>query len=252
MVTSVLLLRSEHAPGTRNVTTHPACPPPAPASALRRSWAGGAALAVVLLTVAITSQVLGQDSTAAGGTGRVRLTLAPDGNQARYRVREQLAGVDFPNDAVGVTTGLTGAMVLDATGEPVPALSRFTADVTTLESDRERRDRYVTRRTLATDSFPTVQFVPTALRGLPLPLPTEGTLTFELVGDLTIKQVTRPVTWQVTATAAADGFTGTASTAFTFADFGLTRPRVAAVLSVDETIRLEYDFRLLYEAPARE
>jgi hypothetical protein len=57
--------------------------------------------------------------------------------------------------------------------------------------------------------------------------------------------VTKPITWDVTATAANGGYTGTASTAFTFEDFGLTKPRVASVLSVVDTIRLEYDFKLV-------
>ena len=38
---------------------------------------------------------------------------------------------------------------------------------------------------------------------------------------------------------------GTAATAFTFKDFGLEQPRVPVVLSVADTIRLEYDFRLM-------
>jgi hypothetical protein len=35
------------------------------------------------------------------------------------------------------------------------------------------------------------------------------------------------------------------STAFTFDDFQLNQPRVPIVLSVADTIRLEYDFRLV-------
>ena len=39
--------------------------------------------------------------------------------------------------------------------------------------------------------------------------------------------------------------TGTAATAFTFADFGLTQPKVPIVLSVADTIHLEYDFHFV-------
>ena len=207
---------------------------------------------VALLALAPPENGSAQEPQTSADAAVVRLVLAPEGNEARYRVREQLAGVAFPSDAVGVTTGLAGALVIGADGRPVRALSAFTVDVTGLESDRDRRDRYVSRRTLVTDSFPAVTLVPTELRNLPQPLPTDGTFAFELVGDLTIKGMTRSTTWQVTATATSDGFTGTASTAFRFDDFGLTRPRVAVVLSVDETIRLEYDFRLLRVTPARE
>jgi polyisoprenoid-binding protein YceI len=177
--------------------------------------------------------------------GRLRLVLAPDGNQARYRVREQLAGVDFPSDAVGATNDITGGIVFDEQGNIVPAESKFVVDLTTLKSDRERRDRFVQRRTLQTDSFPTAVLVPTALRGLRAPLPTSGPLAFELIGDLTVHGVTRSSTWQVSAVAEHGGFAGTASTTFGFAEFGLTQPRVAVVLSVADSIRLECDFRLV-------
>jgi hypothetical protein len=63
-------------------------------------------------------------------------------------VREQLANVDLPNDAVGATSAITGQLVLDAQGQVVPGASRFVIDVTTLKSDRERRDGYLQRRTL--------------------------------------------------------------------------------------------------------
>jgi polyisoprenoid-binding protein YceI len=179
------------------------------------------------------------------GQGQRRLVLAAEGNEARYRVREQLAGVDFPNDAVGMTRAITGGIVLDERGGVVPAESRIVVDITALRSDKERRDRFIQRRTLQTDSFPTVVLVPTALNGLRHPLPSSGPLAFELVGDLTVHGVTRPTTWQVNAVAQNGGWSGTATTTFAFPDFGLTKPRVAVVLTVADSIRLEYDFHLV-------
>jgi polyisoprenoid-binding protein YceI len=73
-------------------------------------------------------------------------------------------------------------------------------------------------------------------------------VTFQLVGDLTVHGVTRPTTWEVTAQI-VDGqaLVGSATTSFTFADFGMTAPRVSVVLSVEETIKLELDFHLVLE-----
>jgi len=39
------------------------------------------------------------------------------GTEARYRVKEQLAGRDLPNDAVGVTQTVKGAIVLGSDGQ---------------------------------------------------------------------------------------------------------------------------------------
>ena len=77
-------------------------------------------------------------------------------------------------------------------------------------------------------------------------LPTSGDVSFQLTGDLTVHGTTHPVTWTVTATAAnGTDLTGTAVTSFTFADFGISQPRVPVVLSVEDTIKLELDFHLV-------
>jgi polyisoprenoid-binding protein YceI len=172
----------------------------------------------------------------------VRLVLNAANSEARYRVREQLAGVEFPNDAVGVTKALSGEIVLDDAGAVVPSRSKISVDLRTLKSDRERRDGYIQRRTLETEQHPMAELVVTGVQGLPATLPTTGALAFTLTGNLTIRGVTRPTTWQVTATAGADGYRGSAKTTFTFAEFELTKPRVAVVMSVDDQIALELDF----------
>jgi len=76
-------------------------------------------------------------------TDGLQLVVAPDGNEVRYRVREQLVGLDMPNDAVGATSDVTGGIAFDAKGNLVPASSRFVVNVATLESDKDRRDGYV-------------------------------------------------------------------------------------------------------------
>ena len=187
-------------------------------------------------------------ATDAASDAAVRLEVLPTGNEVRYLVQEQLVGLDLPNDAVGRTKAVTGGISLDESGRVIPAESEFVIQAGGLTSDKDRRDGYVRRRILVTDSNPTVVLKPTALRGLALPLPTTGAKTFDLIGDLTVKGVTRPTTWRVNATFAGDTVTGTAATAFTFSDFHLDQPRVRVVLSVADTIRLEYDFRMAEQA----
>jgi polyisoprenoid-binding protein YceI len=172
----------------------------------------------------------------------VTFAVAGTGNAARYRVREQLVGFDLPNDAVGTTSDVSGAIGFDASGKVIPATSRIVVNVATLQSDKDRRDGYVRGRILETEQFPRVELAITYVRGLELPVPSSGTRALTLGGNLTIRGVTRPTTWQLNATFTDSTVTGTASTAFTFDDFTLTQPRVPVVLSVADTIRLEYDF----------
>ena len=178
-----------------------------------------------------------------------RFVTAQSGNSARYRIREQLVGLDLPNDAGGETKAVTGVIASDKKGNIIPAESKFTVDVSNLVSDKDRRDGFVKRRVLQTDQYPTVTLVPTSIKGLSLPLPSAGSRTFDLIGDLTVRGVTHPTTWKVTAQFAPTGMMGKAATSFTFKDFAIEQPRVPVVLSVADTIKLELDFAMTKEAP---
>ena len=181
--------------------------------------------------------------------GAARYVVAAAGNEARYRVQEKLVGVDIPNyEAIGKTSAVTGAIVFDQAGRLVPAQSKITIDVTKLASDKERRDGFVQRRLLETEANPTVVLAPTAIRGLTGPLPTTGSKTFQMVGNLTIKGVTKPTTWNVTAQFQGGRVTGTAVSDLTFSEFNLEKPSVPVVLSLADQFKLEYSFVLAQAA----
>ena len=181
---------------------------------------------------------------AQGPGAAARYQVVASASEVRYRVREQLVSLSFPNDAVGATRAIEGAITFDAQGRVVPAESRFTVDLRTLRSDEPRRDNYLRRNTLETERFPMIVFVATEARNLPVPPPAAGTVPFELAGDLTIREATRRVVWQATATFDGPSVTVRAKTAFRFGDFGLRVPRVSVVLSVEDDIRLEADLTL--------
>ena len=176
--------------------------------------------------------------------GHVSYRVVAPQSETRYRVREQLAGFNLPNDAVGATRAIEGTIAFDAQGRILPSESLLTVDMTKLQSDKDRRDSYVRRNTLETDRYPTTLFLPTEVRGLPFPLPQSGTTSFELIGDLTVRGVTKRVTWTSTADFSGQDIRVQAKTAFRFEDFGISIPRVASVLSVDDHIQLEADLML--------
>jgi len=187
-------------------------------------------------------------SATAPALAGLHLTVAPTGNEVRYRIREQLVRVDLPNDAIGKTSEISGGIGVGTDGKIIPTESKFVVNVGSLKSDRDRRDGYVRGRVLETDQYPTVEFTPTGFRGLPAKLPTSGSHTFDVTGNLTVRGVTKPTTWRMTAEAKNGQVTGNAYTLFTFADFNMQQPRVPIVLSVADTIRLEYDFTLVPKA----
>lgn len=186
-----------------------------------------------------------QAASASGDT--VKLVMVPGKNEARYRVREQLANVSLPNDAVGATKEITGTIVGKLDGTIVSAQSKFRVDMRTLKSDRDQRDNFLRRNVLETDKYPFAEFVPIEAPGLPLKLPADGKVEFKLVGDLTIRDVTKRVTWDAQGTVTGDEASGTAATRFNFAYFNLTRPSVPVVLSIEDNIILEIDVFLRRE-----
>ena len=171
------------------------------------------------------------------------LEIVPSASEARYRVREQLAGYNFPNDAVGTTRSISGTITFDAQGRLV-AGSKVTVDLRTLMSDEAKRDNYLRANTLTTASFPYAELVPREVRGLPFPLPASGSASVQILGDLTVRGVTRPTTWDGTALFQGRAVRLQARTAFKFGDFDLTQPRIFRVLSIEDLIRLEVDLTL--------
>jgi len=174
----------------------------------------------------------------------IRLILVPGQNEARYRVREQLLGVSLPSDAVGATRAVTGTLLGKPDGTIVSAESKVRVDLRTLQSNEARRDNFLRGNTLQTDRFPFAEFVPIEARGLAWPLPKSGEVKFQLIGELVIRDVSRQVVWEVTARIEGEEAFGQAKTAFTFATFNLTPPRVPLVLSIEDNIRLELDFHV--------
>lgn len=176
-------------------------------------------------------------------TKPAKLTLTT-GSKARYRVREQLAGISFPSDAVGTTEGVTGVVVVNPDGTLDASASKITVDLKTLSSDQQMRDGYIQNRTLETAKYPTLEFVPKKVVGLPAgPLPTTGQAGFQLVGDMTLHGVTSEVTWNVVSTFANDAVAGRATTTLNFETFKMTKPTLARLMSVEDKIELEIEFR---------
>ena len=183
-------------------------------------------------------------------SGAAAVFTLGEGTIARYRVEEELANTGF-FVAVGETQDVAGSIAFAADGGVLAEESRIAVQAATLRTDSGRRDGYVRNRTLETDTYPEVVFVPTSIDGLPGSIAdANGPVEFTITGDLTVKDQTREVTWDATAEFAGDGTaSGIAGVEFTFDDFGMNKPSVAIVLSVDDTIRLELDFVGAITAP---
>ena len=174
-------------------------------------------------------------------SGGLSATLQEE-SMARYLIREELAGVELPFDAMGETSEVSGAFTFSADGEIVPESSRIVLNAASLRSDEENRDRYISRNAIQTATYPEIVFVATSVDGLAWPLPSSGEAEFTIYGDLTVREVTRPVAWQTVATFDGTSVTGTARTNFTFGEFEMEVPDLFFIVSLEDNIRLELDF----------
>ncbi|MBM2810882.1 MAG: YceI family protein [Chloroflexi bacterium] len=181
-------------------------------------------------------------SSPAAQPGLTRLTLTPGASEARFRVRESLVGIGFPVEAVGTTKEVSGTIVIDESGGVVSDQSRVEVGLTTLTSDERLRDTFIRIATLQVNRFPNASFTPTEIRGLSLPLPVEGTVPFEIIGGLTVRDQTRQVTWTGSAQVTASNVSGNATTRISFSQFDMETPRAGPVLGVENEFALELSF----------
>lgn len=228
------------APARPTVAATPAAPRPIAAAAAPVATASPAATAQARPAEPGRAAA---PTVAPAADGTLRLVLPPEGSEARYRAREQLAGRPLASEAVGATRAVSGSVILAPSGALVPDQSKVVVDLRTLRSDEPRRDNWIQRNTLETARFPNAELVLREAPGLPLPLPSAGQATLQLVGDLTVHGVTRPTTWEVNARFGEHEITGLASTRVKMSDFGMTPPRVGPVLGIEDELILELEFR---------
>src|SRR5437870_11164860 len=93
--------------------------------------------------LALSSPTATASSDSTPGAAAGTWTVA-SGSQAGYRVREQLAGLSAPSDAVGRTSSVHGSITIAPTGATYSVTAgSITVDVNTLTSDRSMRDQRI-------------------------------------------------------------------------------------------------------------
>jgi polyisoprenoid-binding protein YceI len=162
------------------------------------------------------------------------------GSFVGYRVKETLASIGA-TEAVGRTPDVTGSVTIEGTAITA---AEFTADLTTLRSDSDRRDGQLRRQALETDRFPTAAFRLTSPADLGS-MPAEGaTLDVTVTGELTLHGVTKPVQIPLQARLAGGAVTIAGSLPIAFADYSITPPSAGIVLSVEDRGVLELQLQL--------
>ncbi len=162
-------------------------------------------------------------------------------SQARFIIDEVLRGA--PKRVVGVTDQVAGQIAIDPANPAATQLGQIMVNARTLATDNEFRNRAIRNQILDTNSFEFVTFQPAELVGLPAAVTVGQPFTFQVVGDLTIKDVTRPMTFDVTVTPVSETrIEGLATITFPYRDFAVRIPQVPSVDLVADDVTLELEF----------
>ncbi len=166
---------------------------------------------------------------------------------AGYRVREQLASLAAPSDAVGRTSAITGTFTLtqSASGYSVTAAA-FTVDVSKLSSDQARRDQRIHSQGLESDRYPTATFQLSTPIALPATAAADQTIKVSATGVLTIHGVSKTVTIPIDARLSGSQIELVGSITFPFSDFGMTPPSIGGFVSVQPNATMEFQLNLAY------
>jgi polyisoprenoid-binding protein YceI len=184
---------------------------------------------------------LAQDAPATVGSTRQVFALLPQESQARFVIDEVLQG--SPKTVVGSTNQVAGQLAADPTHLAAAQLGTFTIDARTFATDSSQRDRALQNFVLKTAQHQYISFTPSVLIGLPATTSIGQIVPVWIQGDLTIGDVTRPVTFDATITPESpDRLAGSASSTIRYADWGISIPQVPLVASVADTVQLQLDF----------
>jgi polyisoprenoid-binding protein YceI len=161
---------------------------------------------------------------------------------AGYRVREQLAFVGAPSDAVGRTSAITGSMTLTQAGSDYTVTAAtFTVDVSTLTSDRAMRDQRIHSIGLQSNQYPKATFTLTSPVSVPAAASNGQVVKVSAVGDLSIHGTTRSLTIPMTAKLNGSQIEVAGSITFPFSQFNMTPPNIGGFVSVQNNATMEFD-----------
>ena len=159
-----------------------------------------------------------------------------------YRVREQLASLGSPNEAVGRSNAVTGTM--EVAGDTVEQV-RIEADLTQLTSDEGRRDNAIRQRGLESARYPTatlelaepIQLASTPVQGQDIR--GQGT------GRLTVHGVTREVDLDLTGRWSGSTIQVVGQLPVKMTDYQIEPPRFGPVVSIEDSLAV--DLKLVFE-----
>lgn len=206
---------------------------------------GGAGLFVldrtVFAPVAANTDALAAPSLSSSDPATQVYHIDASQSEVRYEVNETIFQGNRLNTAIGRTKGIAGDIAMNMAQPSKSQMGPIVINVSQFQSDESRRDNFIRRSYLQSTQYPTATFVTKSIDGLPAQIKVGDQVSFTIGGDLTVKQTTKPVTWQVTLKLENNQLVGSASTQITMSEFGVG-PIQIPLLSTEDAVKLVFDF----------
>ena len=179
--------------------------------------------------------------TPAAASGLTVFQIIPAESKVSFTISEDLNG--SPNSVVGTTTLVAGQVALNPQDLSKTQVGAIQVDARGLATDSNRRNGAIRNFILNSDQYEYITFTPKTITGLTGAGQASQPYTFQMTGDLKIRDVTKSVTFDVTAQGTSlTQISGTAKATVNRSDYNLTIPSVPNVANVGEQVALQIDF----------
>jgi polyisoprenoid-binding protein YceI len=190
----------------------------------------------------VQTSELAETENAIPATGLTTYQIVPGESTVTYEVGETFFENNRFNLAVGVTPQVSGAVMLDPSNPQSATIGEIQVDISLFQSDSSRRDNFIRGRFLESSTYPLAVFKPTSITGLPESYSEGQEISFQVTGDLTVKQTTKPVTFDVTAKLENGTLNGTATTTILLSNFDVGPITLAGMLQTEDEVKLTLNF----------
>jgi len=162
-------------------------------------------------------------------------------SEVRFTLHELLGGE--PTTVVGTTNLVSGTLYLSVDAPLDALIGEISVNARGFATDNDFRNRAIHNAILETGRYEYIDFVPTAIVGLPDAFVLGDAVTLEVSGMLTIKNVSREVVFSAKVTPVSETeLSGHAETTISYSDYDVFVPSAPRVANVDQEVLLEIDF----------
>lgn len=167
--------------------------------------------------------------------------LIPAESLVTFTMDETLRGL--PTTVVGQSRTIAGQIAVNFDNPAASQIGPILINARTLLTENEFRNNAIQNFILETETFELITFTPRQISGLPDALAPNQPVEMEILGDLTIRDVTQPVTFAAVVTPnGRTQLTGSATATVRRTDFALEIPDAPGVANVGEDILLTIKF----------